>query len=501
MLDNSKEFWATITVSHGDGKYPAGIDGGTTVLDKGDLINLGDSWLNINQYGIEGNWNIRVYGEVQGAEHDVKLLEIGNCSGQLDYQQAIEPTAKVKNIGQNPEVCNVFMKLTDIEGNIVYSDTIKEINLDTNEVKDVKFAAFSADANNFYYAECGILLDSDLNANNNNLTSFFNTYSEDKEYILLEIFTGTWCPYCPGAAMGADDLVEKGHNVAIIEYHGGDSYENNYGKGRSGFYNPGGYPTAIFDGIIDIVGGNHTNSLYDSYKGVMDSVNNIKTCLNLALHGESTGDNTYSITLTINNNGKLPAQNIRAFVALTESHIKENWQGQTKLDFVERVMLGNGAEGNEFDLNSEKVELTFDLTLESGWVKDNCELVGFVQNLDTKEVYASTKKELNKLLPVGIDEHKVLVKETNLIGNYPNPFNPNTKIKFYLAENTDVKLDIYNIMGQKVKTLVNEKAGAGLYTVEWNGTDDSGNKLPSGVYFYRLLTSNKIMTKKLLLMK
>lgn len=72
---------------------------------------------------------------------------------------------------------------------------------------------------------------------------------------------------------------------------------------------------------------------------------------------------------------------------------------------------------------------------------------------------------------------------TELIGNYPNPFNPSTNIKFSLKTDSKVSLMIYNIRGQKVRTLVNENLPAGHHSVVWNGRDDSGKSVSSGVYF------------------
>lgn len=86
-----------------------------------------------------------------------------------------------------------------------------------------------------------------------------------REMVVLEIGTGTWCTYCPGAAMGADDLVENGHHVAVVENHNGDSYANAYSNARNSFYAITGYPTAIFDGVLKVSGGSHSQSMYSTY--------------------------------------------------------------------------------------------------------------------------------------------------------------------------------------------------------------------------------------------
>jgi flagellar hook assembly protein FlgD len=85
----------------------------------------------------------------------------------------------------------------------------------------------------------------------------------------------------------------------------------------------------------------------------------------------------------------------------------------------------------------------------------------------------------------------------SLSQNYPNPFNPETVIKYALPEDCHVELSIYNILGQKVKTLVDQYQNAGYKTVHWNGKDDQGNELASGVYFYKIKTPKYSETKKM----
>jgi hypothetical protein len=73
--------------------------------------------------------------------------------------------------------------------------------------------------------------------------------------------------------------------------------------------------------------------------------------------------------------------------------------------------------------------------------------------------------------------------ETVLLGNHPNPFNPSTTISFNLEKNAKVHLGIYNTKGQKLRTLINDNCAAGLHQIVWNGLDDEGNNVSSGVYF------------------
>ncbi|MDP8267869.1 MAG: FG-GAP-like repeat-containing protein [Candidatus Tenebribacter davisii] len=93
------------------------------------------------------------------------------------------------------------------------------------------------------------------------------------------------------------------------------------------------------------------------------------------------------------------------------------------------------------------------------------------------------------------------ISESMLI-NYPNPFNPETKIVFSLPESAEVQLDIHNIKGQKIKSLLNDQVIAGEHSIVWNGKDASGKKVGSGVYLYKLNVNGKIeAVKKCLLLK
>ncbi len=85
--------------------------------------------------------------------------------------------------------------------------------------------------------------------------------------------------------------------------------------------------------------------------------------------------------------------------------------------------------------------------------------------------------------------------------NYPNPFNPNTTIEYALNKNSQVNLEVYNMLGQKVRSLVNGQVSVGDYKVVWNGKNDHGEFLSSGVYFYKLSIGNFSGVRKMILMK
>lgn len=85
--------------------------------------------------------------------------------------------------------------------------------------------------------------------------------------------------------------------------------------------------------------------------------------------------------------------------------------------------------------------------------------------------------------------------------NFPNPFNPSTNIKFALPKSGHVALDIYNILGQKVTTLLNRELPAGYHTVAWDGADTEGRPVASGIYFYKIMSGNFAQNRKMVLLK
>ncbi len=107
------------------------------------------------------------------------------------------------------------------------------------------------------------------------------------------------------------------------------------------------------------------------------------------------------------------------------------------------------------------------------------------------------------LSPIGVegDLFSNIPRTIELSQNHPNPFNPSTNIVFGIPINSHVTLDVFNILGQRVTTLVNGVREAGTYEVKWDSRNDSGNLVSGGIYFYRLRAGDIHITKKMLLLK
>lgn len=113
---------------------------------------------------------------------------------------------------------------------------------------------------------------------------------------------------------------------------------------------------------------------------------------------------------------------------------------------------------------------------------------------------ASAKIECAKA-EITFPDGSVVVKEGAFTLCYPNPFNPTTTIEYSVPTRTHVTVEIFNILGQSVRTLVNDARATGTYRVEWNGTSDDGHQVSSGIYLNRIQAGEFVESKKMLLLK
>ena len=127
----------------------------------------------------------------------------------------------------------------------------------------------------------------------------------------------------------------------------------------------------------------------------------------------------------------------------------------------------------------------------------NCDLV--IMSNDPEHLTENIPVELVVTSTEG--EDTIIPAVTKLVGNYPNPFNPETSINFHTSQEGNVAINIFNIKGQKVTTLVNEIMPAGVHSISWNGKDENDRSVTSGIYFYTMQSGKYHSTKKMMLLK
>lgn len=228
-------------------------------------------------------------------------------------------------------------------------------------------------------------------------TSFVFGQQVDRNMVILEIGTGTWCQYCPGAAMGADDLVANGHPVAVVEYHDGDVFANTFSNARNSYYGIGSFPAAKFDGVLTVSGGNHTQSLYSSYLPKVNQRLAIPSSFIVDIYGSHVGSN-YEMTAIIQKVAPYSGPDPIFHLVVTESDIAYSWQGQTELNFVCRQMIPdqNGTTINFTESDTVFLDLSFTM---GSWNLAHVEFVAFLQNNSGKEIQQGTKAS-NSFLPL-----------------------------------------------------------------------------------------------------
>jgi hypothetical protein len=123
-------------------------------------------------------------------------------------------------------------------------------------------------------------------------------------------------------------------------------------------------------------------------------------------------------------------------------------------------------------------------------------LFGYIDELPLYELQTAVidtieSEEATPDLPTRFEVHQ----------NYPNPFNPYTTIEYALTEEAHVMVEVFNVLGQRIRLLVNETQPAQDHEVVWDGTDDGGQRVSSGLYFYRVTAGNFMDKKKMLLLK
>lgn len=339
--------------------------------------------------------------------------------------------------------------------------------------------------------------------------SSFTLYSLPK-YTLFEYCTGTWCPTCPCAhRVIADSILVQYPNTIILSYHGplnsSDPYRNFNGNSvvtAMGFVS---YASAVVNRTgapqsrnfwMPTVAGNYTDTA--NVEIIVNKNYDIPTrqlTANIQLRALGNLTGTYYIN----------------YVFVEDSIIaaSQNGNGQCiggnpyRLDHVVRDMI-NGAQG-ELVTNSpwnynQIINKSVNYNVSNVYNPYNSYLIVFVykdnggsMNVNTIQQAAKVRVSNN---PVGIIKNSEIAEKYSLQQNYPNPFNPSTSIKFSIIEQDFVELNIYNVLGEKVESLVNELLNTGSYEVRWNA-----DNMPSGIYYYTLKTGRFSKTNKMVLIK
>jgi hypothetical protein len=213
-------------------------------------------------------------------------------------------------------------------------------------------------------------------------------------------------------------------------------------------------------------------------------------------YDDTVNDGLLNIDITATEN--INDINLRIRIALTESELFFSapngleWHHQVMRDIIPYPY------GIPIEIESgETISLSEPFSCPEPLVSGNCNLVVWVQSDATAEVLQAGRIKLNELSPTGINgDIAELPGKISLEQNYPNPFNAYTIISMDLPRPQAVKLNVYDIRGRLIQTLVNDIRDAGIHTVRFDSSD-----LSSGLYLYRLQTEDHDITRRMTLIK
>ncbi|MDA7501905.1 T9SS type A sorting domain-containing protein [Chitinophagales bacterium] len=296
-----------------------------------------------------------------------------------------------------------------------------------------------------------------------------------RNLVILEAGSGTWCSSCPGTALGFEDLLANNLPVGLISYHVDDEYEILDGVNRMDFYNVTSYPTTIIDGTTVHVGGDTEDSIFEVYLPFVQERLAVLTGLTVELVNPTASNNVFSVQVALSSLSA-PYENTTLQAVLVESHIAEEWEGLTELNEVVRKMH-NGYSGISLEaINEDGISVTVDFNLESTWDYSNLELVVFVQDNDSGEIYNGAKLSLSAT-PLGLSPIEVGVQ-----------ISPSPARDLILVSATE-KIESYALYDVAGKLCSRENVLVNSFQIGMS-------HLPPGIYMLMLSTTDGYVSRK-----
>jgi hypothetical protein len=265
---------------------------------------------------------------------------------------------------------------------------------------------------------------------------------------------------------------------------------------RNNYYSNNYSPHMFFDGSID--GGYNTGS----WQARIENERENESALTMTLGGTYNPDSLSGhLDVAIFTELNPGVTNIKCRVALIENRINRTSPNGTRVhNQVLRDMIPNSAGTAVTLTEGDTTRISVNFRVPSPIVDDNCELVVWVQTDQTRNILQAAKVGVLALGQDAIDEDAPVPGDFSLAQNYPNPFNAQTEINFTtMGGNT--RLEVFDITGAKVATVLNSSLNAGTYSVIWDGKNSIGQAVSSGTYLYRLTSDDGIQTKRMTLVK
>lgn len=440
---------------------------------------------------------------------DVTPVSIVNIAPDTTYSTGsgsygVMPEVVIANLGTSDIVTSFDVTMTMAPGG--YSSTKNVPLLNSGASTVVTFDNLTVTPGNPMNFTVYTSLAGDSLADNDTLHQYSMILPGTSRNVLLEEWTSSTCGPCAANNPTIVAFVETNwDDIVAVKYHVGwpapgndpmylhnptQSYDRRY------YYGVNAAPTVIMDGQV-----------YPAYPYSTPG------SLEDAFGQRSPKGSPVEVTVT---SSRIAIDSIRAEVTVDVLSPLTEGAFYVRVQAIERLIWYTGPNGEpeHYDVFRRSYPgstgtplpnvvgthiFTFDYQINPVWSDTMIYTIAFVQNDLTKEVANAGKSERTHYV-VGISPSDPPARFA-LGQNYPNPFNPTTSIAYELATDTRVVLKIYNALGQEVRTLVRAMESAGHKQVVWDGLDAVGNRVGSGIYFYRLEAGGRSFTKKMLMVK
>ena len=428
---------------------------------------------------------------------------------------AVVPQVLVKNQGTSAASFPVNFRIS-YSGNEVYSQSVNVSNLASGDTITVIFPLWTpSPLGEVFDHTVWTALSGDLVKGNDTLQGFTYGYYSPRN-VMTEMFTATSCPPCVAANDSMNQIfADLQDSMVLVRYHvwwptNNDPFYLNLLddtmdiRQRRNYYGLNFVPYAIVGGLL--VSGSTSSDFRSSIlKLCQDAV----SPLTLVLSG--TYDSTAKsgqIIATLNSTGRIIDSDLRLFyMIIQDSILYTGTNGDPIHHQVYRQVLPT-MDGRSIAINMGETlrdSATFSIPTTGyapPYVEEDCQVIAFLQSNTTKNIWQSARIPLLSLLTgVEGEPNKGPTVRTSLLPCYPNPASGDVRLSYNLATEGQVRLAIYDVMGRRVKSLVNNRQLPGRHTITWDGRSDSGAKVSNGVYFYKLDAEGFTSTKKLTILK
>lgn len=403
----------------------------------------------------------------------------------FDALATVEPGTEIPFIADiennSTAVINCTVSCTVIErfgSNILYENEIEANDMAIGEMRNLDFGMWTSEEGEYIVDIAINYPGGDDNPDNDISSQELNVLQlVQRERVLMEDFTGTWCSYCPGAALGLKELMDAGYPISVIGRHREDDYETADIQDRMDQYEVFGFPTMIIDGVVKLSGGHQTESVAGLYVDDINARSSTLTPAYLEVSHSKLEGNTYNASVDVYSPSNILNPNYELRASIIESGIEDEWLGIPTVDEAQRYYSDNPI---DLSNGSAKVDLSF--TLEDVLDLNHVDMVLYVQDVSTNEVMNSTVIDINTLITS--TQETLNSVEINIS---PNPASDFIEFNFDSFANKHRSIELINMLGQ----LVLRKSLTGQAKVRFDVSN-----VRAGNYFVRITDNNGIYTMK-----